>query len=345
MSVLYVQTQGTLLRLDQDCVRAVVEGETLLRVPLLRLQGLVVFGRVMVTPQLIHRCGSDGRSLVWLSRGGRFLARLSGATGGNVLLRRAQHEALSDEATTAIIARQMVAAKIQNCRQIALRAAREALASEDRLVLGEVGKHLAGSLARLGEERNLQVVRGIEGEAARAYFRAFGHMVRVDREEMSPEGRTRRPPRDRMNCLLSFLYALVRGECESALEGIGLDPQVGYLHALRPGRPALALDLMEEFRPVLADRLALSLVNRRQIGRGDFEEQPGGGWRLTDKGRKTVLVAYQERKERGVTHRVLERQVPLGLVAHVQARLLARYLRKDIEHYPPSLSVAAEVVT
>ncbi len=337
MHVLYVQTQGTQLRLEQDCVKVVVEGQARLRVPLLRLQGLVVFGRVIVTPQLIHRCGADGRGLVWMSRGGRFLARLCGATGGNVLLRRAQHEALSDQALSAVIARQMVAAKIQNCRQVVLRGAREALTSEDRSVLGEASERLAGSLVRLGEETDLQVVRGIEGEAARAYFGAFGHLVRVDRDEMSPAGRTRRPPRDRMNCLLSFLYALVRSECEAALEAIGLDPQVGYLHALRPGRPALALDLMEEFRPVLADRLALSLVNRRQVGRGDFEEQPGGGWRLTDKGRKTVVVAYQERKERRVVHRVLDRQVPLGLIAHVQARLLARYLRKDIRHYPPFL--------
>jgi len=230
-----------------------------------------------------------------------------------------------------------VAAKIQNCRQVLMRAAREDATEDDRVDLTAASDRLAAILLRLRDLRNLNVVRGAEGEAARLYFEAFPCMVRCDRESMAPEGRTRRPPRDRANCVLSFLYALVRGECTSALEGVGLDPQVGYLHSLRPGRPALALDLMEEFRPVLADRLAVTLVNRRQLQAEDFEEMPDGGVRLTDGGRKTVLVAYQKRKERQIEHRLLKRRLPLGLIPHVQARLLARYLRDDVKEYMPFL--------
>jgi CRISPR-associated protein Cas1 len=181
----------------------------------------------------------------------------------------------------------------------------------------------------------MDTIRGAEGEAARAYFSVFGYMVRTDREAFGPDGRTKRPPRDRANAVLSFLYALVRGECAAALEGAGLDPQVGYLHALRPGRPSLALDLMEEFRPLLADRLAISLINRRQLKAGDFEELPGGAVQLTEQARKTVLVTYQNRKEETVQHRVLKDKVELGLLPHVQARLLARHLRGDLKDYPP----------
>ena len=337
LNVLYVQTQGAVLHLDHDTVRVEADNETKLRAPLLRLSGIVVFGQVTITPFLIQRCAEDGRSIVWLDRHGRFKARVEGPTRGNVLLRRAQHLALSDPEHPWRIARQMVAAKIQNSRQLLLRAAREAASDDDRTVLAATAEQCADVLRRLREAQSLDVVRGAEGEAARAYFQAFGYMVRVDRERFAPDGRTRRPPLDRMNALLSFLYALLRNECASALEGVGLDPQVGYLHALRPGRPALALDLMEELRPVLADRLALTLVNRRQLQAEDFEEMPGGAVQLTETGRRTVLVAYQRRKEEEVEHRVLKQKVPLGLIPHVQARLLARHLRGDLKDYPPFL--------
>jgi len=335
LNVLYVQAQGAMLHLDNDTVRVEVERETKLRAPLLRLSGIVVFGQVMVSPFLVERCAEDGRSLVWLSRSGRFRARMEGPTRGNVLLRRAQHLALSEPGRPWRIARQMVAAKIQNSRQVLLRAARESAEPSDRVPLSEAAEQLAGILVRLRESRDLDEVRGAEGEAARTYFGVFGYMVRSDRASFSPQGRTRRPPLDRTNALLSFLYALLRGECASALEGVGLDPQVGYLHALRPGRPALALDLMEEFRPVLADRLAITLVNRRQLKTEHFEQTPGGAFRLTEEGRKAVIVAYQKRKEEEIEHRVLKEKVPLGLVPHVQARLLARHLRGDLRDYPP----------
>lgn len=333
LNTLYVQTQGAVLRLEHDTVRVIVEQETLLRVPLLRLNGIVVLGNVTVTPFLIHRCAEDGRSLVWLSRSGRFRARAQGGVRGNVLLRRAQHLAVDEQKTCLHIARQVVAAKIQNCRQVLMRGARENKAVIERNALRAEADHLASVLERLPSVNDLDALRGAEGEAARAYFGVFGYMVRTNRAEFAMHGRTRRPPLDRLNSLLSFYYALLRGECEAAAEGVGLDPQVGFLHALRSGRPALALDLMEPLRPVLADRLALTLVNRQQLKPDDFDVTPGGV-RLTEQGRKTVLVAFQKRKEAEVHHRVLDRKIPLGLVAHAQARLLARYLRGDLEIYP-----------
>lgn len=335
LNTLYVLTQGAGLHLEHDAVRVEVEQQLRLRVPLLRLSGIVVFGRVTVSPFLIHRCAEDGRSLVWLDQHGRFKARLEGAIHGNVLLRRAQHLALSDRERTARIARQIVAAKIQNSRQVLLRGARESDDAESRRTLGEAAERLAGILTRLRQLRDLDEVRGAEGEAARTYFAVFGHLIRSDREHFAPDGRTRRPPRDPTNAVLSFIYALLRTECQSALEGVGLDPQVGYLHALRPGRPALALDLMEELRPVLADRLALTLINRRQLQPQHFDELPGGAVLLNEEGRRTVLMAYQRRKEEEIRHRVVEQKLPFGLVPHVQARLLARHLRGDLDDYPP----------
>ena len=334
-NVLYVLTQGAALNLEHDTVRVAVEGETRLRVPLLRLSGIVVFGQVNITPFLIQRCAEDGRNLVWLDRHGRFKARVQGQTRGNVLLRRAQHLALSHPERPWAIARQCVAAKIQNSRQVLLRGAREAGSEADAATLATAAAHLAEQLTDLHECRDLDTVRGIEGEAARWYFAVFSHLLRAQRAEFALAGRSRRPPRDRANSLLSFLYALLRSECASALEGVGLDPQVGYLHALRPGRPALALDLMEELRPVVADRLALTLINRRQLKADNFEQSPGGAYHLTDEGRRAVVTAYQERKEEEVQHRVLEEKVPLGLVPHVQARLLARHLRSELKEYPP----------
>ncbi len=337
MNVLYVQTQGAYLSLDHDTVRVEIEKQTRLRAPLIRLNGIVMLGQVSISPFLIQRCATDGRSLVWLDRRGRFAARVEGPQRGNVLLRRAQHLAMSDKDRSLRISRQIVAAKVQNSRQVLLRAARETDHAQDKQALSAAAERLAAILPQIPLATTADVARGLEGDAARTYFGVFPRMVRVDRGTMAPDGRTRRPPRDRMNAVLSFLYALVRSECASALEGVGLDPQVGYLHTLRPGRPALALDLMEEFRPGLADRLALSLVNRRQLGADDFEEAPGGAVLLNESGRRTVLQAFQKRKEEETEHRILKQKLPVGLLPHVQARLLARYLRNDLPEYPPYL--------
>lgn len=337
LNVLYVQSQGAVLHLDHDTVQIKLDGETKLRVPLMRLSGIVVFGQVTVTPFLIQRCAEDGRSLVWLNRHGRFKARVEGPQRGNVLLRRVQHLALSDRDRTVQIARQIVAAKLQNSRQVLLRSAREATNDADQTALRMAADHIAAVIPLLKGCHDLDLLRGMEGDAARTYFGVFGYMVRGNGDSFAMDGRTRRPPRDRVNAVLSFLYALLQAECSAGLESVGLDPQVGYLHALRPGRPALALDLMEEFRPVVADRLAITLINRKQLQADHFDLLPGGAVHLNDEGRKVVLTAYQKRKEEQVTHRALKQKVPLGLAPYIQARLLARHLRSDLSEYPPFL--------
>ncbi len=338
LNTLYIQTQGAVLHLDHDAVRVEIERETKLRLPLMRLSAIVVFGRVTVTPFLIQRCAEDGRSLVWLDRNGRFSARVDGPTRGNVLLRRAQHLALSDRRRALAIARQFVAAKLQNSRQLLLRSARDSASEPARAALSAAAERIAAILGRLKDSPDLDSLRGDEGDAARSYFGVFGFHLRAEQEAFAMDGRTRRPPRDRANATISFLYALLRAECVAALESVGLDPQVGYLHALRPGRPSLALDLMEELRPVLADRLAITLINRRQLQPAHFVDLPGGAVHLNDDGRREVLQAYQKRKEEEVSHRVLQQKQPLGLVPYVQARLLARHLRGDLEDYPPFVS-------
>lgn len=227
----------------------------------------------------------------------------------------------------------MVAGKIRNARGVVQRAAREA--ADDPDGLEEASGSLARTLRELRVARDLDEVRGLEGRAGRVYFDVFGQMIREGGEDYVFSGRNRRPPRDRVNALLSFVYALVLGDCVAGCEGVGLDPQFGYLHALRSGRDSLALDLMEELRPVLADRLTLTLINRRQLSEGDFEERPGGSVQLTESGRKTVISAYQKRKQEETMHPILDRKTPLGLIPHVQARLLARHLRGDAEHYMP----------
>lgn len=337
LNTLYVTTERAYIHLDHDTLRVEVEGATKLQVPLHHLGAVVCFGDVMVSPALLRRCGEDGRSLVFLDNVGRFKARLEGPVSGNVLLRRAQHLAAQDTAKVVAIARNIVAGKIQNARQVTLRAAREADSAEDASPLDQSASLMANILQRLARADDVDQIRGIEGEAARAYFGSFTHMVREDRETFRLDARTRRPPLDPLNALLSFLYALLINDCAAGAEGVGLDPQVGFLHALRPGRPALGLDLMEELRPVLADRLALTLINRQQVTRKDFVTRPGGAVHLAESGRKEVIVAYQKRKQDEVQHQAVEQKMPLGLVPHVQARLLARHLRGDLEHYLPFL--------
>jgi len=334
LNTLYVLTPGASLHLDHDAVRVVIERDTRLRAPLLSLDSIVTFGRVAVSPLLIHRCADDGRAIIFMSGNGRFKARLVGPVRGNVLLRRSQHMALDTQGWPSRIARQFVAAKIQNSRLVLLRGARDST-GEPSENLRSAAAQLATSLDSLRTIEGLDRIRGAEGEAARIYYRAFSWLIHTQSDVFAFERRSRRPPRDRTNALLSFLYALVREECASALDGVGLDPQVGYLHALRPGRPALALDLMEELRAPVADRLAATLINRRQLLADGFDISPGGAVLLNDDGRRKVLSAYQEQKKRLVTHRLLQQKVSFGLVPHVQARLLARHLRGDLAHYPP----------
>jgi CRISP-associated protein Cas1 len=335
LNTLYITTPDTYVRLENDTLRVEVERETRLRVPLHHLSAVVCFGHTGLSAPLMHRLAEDGVALVLLSDNGRFKARLEGPVSGNVLLRQAQFARLAQAEFTLDIARACVAGKIKNCRQVLLRGARDAKAEADVLQLAD---DLAASLRALPGLTNLDVLRGVEGEAARRYFSGFNLLVRSDlRDVFTMDGRTRRPPRDRINALMSFLYAMWMNDCRSALEAAGLDPQVGYLHALRPGRAALALDLMEEFRP-WADRLALSLVNRGQLNTHDFELREGGAVSLKPDARKTVVIAFQERKKDEISHPVLAQSVPLGLVPLVQARLLARSLRDDGSPYVPFIA-------
>ena len=335
LNTLYVTLPDAWLRLDNDTLRIEVERETRLRVPLHHLTAVVCFGHVGLSAPLMHRLADEGIALVLLDSSGRFKARLEGAVSGNVLLRQAQFARGADAAFTLDMARSFVAGKIKNTRQVLQRGAREAKSEAEAAVLTRRADDLAASLRALPGAATLDAVRGVEGEAARQYFSGLPLLVRADlREHFTMDGRTRRPPRDRFNALLSFLYAMWMNDCRSALEAAGLDPQVGFLHALRPGRAALALDLMEEFRP-WADRLALTLINRGQVQADDFDLREGGGVALQGDARKAVVVAYQERKKDEITHPLLAQSLPLGLVPLVQARLLARALRDDTMPYLP----------
>lgn len=338
LNTLYVTTADTFLRLDNDTLRVEVERETRLRVPLHHLSAVVCFGHVGLSAPLMHRLAEDGIALVLLDDNGRFKARLEGAVSGNVLLRKAQFQRADDTAFTLDMARACVAGKLKNTRQVLQRGAREAKDDGEAKALVRLADNLAASLRALPEVTTLDGLRGVEGEAARQYFSGFELLLRADRRDaFRMDGRTRRPPRDRFNAVLSFLYAMWMNDCRSALEAAGLDPQVGYLHALRPGRAALALDLMEEFRP-WADRLALTMINRGQLVADDFAIREGGGVSLEGDARKAVVVAYQERKRDEINHPLLAQAVPMGLVPLVQARLLARALREDGSPYVPFVS-------
>lgn len=338
-NTLYVMTPNAYAHLENSTVRIDVEHEKKLQVPLHHLGGLVCFGNVMVSPALMHRLADEGKSLVLLDGTGRFKARLEGPVSGNILLRQAQHQKSSSTNATLEIARAIVAGKLRNSRSVVLRGARESADSDESKSLTRTADDLAASLRATKEASDLDTLRGIEGEAARGYFSALNLIVKPSmRECFSLNGRTRRPPLDRFNALLSFLYAMLMNDCRSALEAVGLDPQLGFLHAVRPGRAALALDLQEEFRSILGDRLALTLINRGQISADDFDEREGGAVMLNDTGRRAVVAAWQERKQEEVTHPLTDSKMPLALLPFLQARFMARTLRGDMEGYLPFLA-------
>ena len=335
LNTLYVTLPDAFLRLDNDTLRVEVERESRLQVPLHHLTSVVCLGNVGFTTPLAHRLAEAGIALVLLDANGRFKARLEGPVAGNILLRQAQHAKAADPAFALATARACVAGKIKNARQVLLRGARESKQADEAAQLARGADDLAAALRGLPQAATLDEVRGVEGDAARRYFERLPLLVRPDaREDFRMDGRTRRPPRDRFNALLSFLYSMWMNDCRSACEAAGLDPQLGFLHAVRPGRAALALDLMEEFR-AQADRLALTLINRSQLSAGDFVQREGGAVLLDGDARKSVVVAYQERKKDELAHPLLAQPLPLGLVPLVQARLLARAIRGDTEGYLP----------
>lgn len=337
LNTLYVTSEGSYLRIDNDTIVVEVEREVRLRLPLHHVDTVVCFGNTGVTTPFIHRLADAGIALVFLDRNGRFKARVEGSVSGNVLLRQAQYMRAQDAGVCLEMARAFIAGKIRNSRQVLQRGAREAKSEEEAALITRTADNLAASLRSLPVAQDLDTVRGIEGEAARQYFGSINLLIRSEaRAEFQMDGRSRRPPRDRVNALLSFLYALWMNDCRSGCEACGLDPQVGFLHALRPGRAALALDLMEEFRP-MADRLALTLINRAQVAATDFVEREGGAVLLEGDARKAVVVAYQERKQEEVTHALLAESVPFGVLPIIQARILARAVRGEADGYVPFL--------
>ncbi len=338
LNTIYVTSEDAWVRKDGANIVIEVDGQERGRAPIHMIGGVVCFGRTGASPALMAACAEAGVALSFLNPSGRFLARVEGQRTGNVLLRRAQYRAADDPARAVPVVRGIVAAKSANQRTVVRRALRDhggAMDDTARSALTEAELRLGDAARRAAHATSVETLRGIEGEAASVYFGVFRHLLRVRDEAFRFQGRSRRPALDRINALLNFLYAMLGHDCRSALESVGLDPQVGLLHADRPGRASLALDLMEEFRPVLADRLVLSLINRRQIAAGDFVVEEGGAVMLRDDARKAVLVAWQERKKEELRHPFLGEAVTLGLVPHIQAQLLARHLRGDLDGYPP----------
>jgi CRISPR-associated protein Cas1 len=338
LNTLFVTTQGSYLCQKGDTVLVKIENEEKLRVPIHTLGSIVCFGQVSCSPFLMGLCGENNVTLSFLTENGRFLARVHGPVCGNVLLRREQYRQADDPAISAQIARSIVIAKVANCRTVLLRATRDRPDNPDNSRILGVCNILGQLLDELEHDLPLEVIRGKEGEAAKIYFDVFDHLITTNKNDFYLKDRTRRPPLDNMNALLSFLYTILVHDIESALESVGLDPAVGFLHRDRPGRPGLALDLMEEFRPYLADRLALSLVNRQQIKPSGFVKTETGAVWMDDETRKTVLVAWQKRKQEEITHPFLNEKVQIGLLPYIQALLLARMLRGDLKGYPPFFS-------
>ncbi len=340
LNTLYVTTEGAWLHKDGENVVVKVDGAEQGRVPVHLLGGIVCFGAIGVTPVLMGHCAKNGVCISMMSRTGRFLARIEGPVSGNVLLRRDQYRAADDPAETAAIVSHMVTGKLLNQRTVVRRALRDHggnMPAEANSRLKSCERRLTDAARRSRQQLATDRLRGIEGEAAQVYYKIFHDLVRNEESAFIFTRRSRRPPLDPVNTLLSFLYTLLVHDCRSALETVGLDPSVGFLHRDRPGRPSLALDLMEELRPVLADRVALSLINRRQLSGRDFNTAVSGAVVMRESARKKVLMAYQDRKKDQIVHPFLREKTTFGLVPLLQARLMAQRIRGDLDGYPPYL--------
>lgn len=335
LNTLFVFTEGAYLAKDGQAVAVRHKDQVKLRVPLHNLGGIVCFGRVGVSPSLMGACGEAGVAISFCNPHGRFLARVSGFTPGNVLLRREQYRAADDPHRSARIARHMIVGKLANTRTLLLRAARERDPDNASHAINAAATSIVATINIARHETDLDRLRGLEGEAANAYFSVFPSLISAPPDKFPFNGRSRRPPLDPVNALLSFLYAMLAHDSRSACEAAGLDPAVGFLHRDRPGRPGLALDLMEEFRSLIADRVALTLINRGQLKPSGFTTTQTGAVLMNDATRKTVVTVYQQRKQETIHHPFLDETTTIGLLLHLQARLLARYLRGDLDDYPP----------
>jgi CRISPR-associated protein Cas1 len=333
-NTLYVTTQESYLAREGQALLVRHEQQTRLRIPVHTLDGVVCFGRVSCSPSAMQLCAESGVTISMLTEHGRFCAAIYGPTSGNVLLRRRQYRAADSDGESARIASAMVAAKIANSRVIMQRAMRDRADNPGNDDLARAIGRLEQLLREIPRADTLEVVRGMEGDAARTYFGVFDHLISSQKDDFVFRGRNRRPPLNAVNALLSFVYTMLVHDVRSALESVGLDPAVGFLHRDRPGRPSLALDLMEELRAPLADRLVLSLINLRQVAPGGFTRSESGAVTMDDATRKEVLIAWQKRKQETVRHAFLNETVTVGLLAHVQARLLSRHMRGDLDAYP-----------
>ena len=338
LNTLYIFTVGSYIHRDHRNVVVEFEKKVKATIPIHHLDAVAVFGPSMVSPGAMELCHEQGVSLTFLSDSGRVIARVDAPRSGNVLVRREQFRRADRPESCAALARAFVAGKLQNARHTLLRAGRDTddpdAPAEFQRAASLIGEHLES----LPNSPDIDAIRGHEGDSARVYFGVFPRLIRPSRRDDFPmNGRSRRPPLDRVNSLLSFVYALMTHDCVSALTAAGLDPDVGFLHADRPGRPSLALDLVEEFRTLIADRLVLALINRQQMGPADFRDRDGGSIEMTSDGRKTLVQAYVARKREEVTHPVLGTKVRVGQIPFLQAKLLARHLRGDAEGYPPCI--------
>ena len=335
LNTLFVTTDGTDLTRERESLVVRREGEPNLRVPVLTLDGIVCFGRASISTSLLRLCSERGLTLSLLTKSGRFIGRFDGQTRGNVLLRRGQYN-LSDRAEVRLaVAQAFVLGKVANSRTVLIRAIRDHGDGAGRLEAATVT--LQRCLRKARCSTSLDQLRGIEGEAARVYFGVFDDLVTRDTDDFRFHERSRRPPKNRINAMLSFAYALLSHDVRSACEGVGLDPQVGFLHSDRPGRMGLALDLVEELRAPLADRAVLSVINRKQVSPDDFDVGPGGAVKMNQAARRAVIVTYQKKKQSEIRHPFLGEKTTLGLVPYLQAQLLAKHVRGDLDGYPPFL--------
>lgn len=331
LNVLYVTTPESYLSKDGMNVVVSVNQEEKFRIPIINLEGIVTFGYMGASPGLMRLCAENGASLAFLSPQGRFIGRLQGPVKGNVLLRKAQYKMSDDNDISLHFARLFIAGKIQNYRSILQRFERD---NGNNSEVETAVRELDFSKKMVLSADSPSQLIGFEGDAANSYFGVFPHLILHQKEDFAFHGRNRHPPKDKVNAMLSFVYTLLANETAAALETVGLDPYVGFLHKLRPGRQSLALDLMEEMRAYLGDRLVLSLINRKQLSGRDFVSQGEEAVQMTDEGRKTLISAWQKRKSETIVHPYLDEKIPIGLLPYVQALLLARAIRGDIDDYP-----------
>lgn len=331
LNTLYVTTPESYLRKDGMNVVITIDQKEIFRIPIINIEGIVTFGYMGVSPGLMKLCVDNNVSLCFMSPSGHFLSRVQGPVRGNVLLRKKQYQLNEDYDFSLGIARIFIAGKIQNYRNIVRRAIRDNGQNE---LLEEAAEWLKRNRDKALNAKSPEELRGIEGDAANSYFSVFNELILKQKKDFVFNGRNRRPPRDEVNVLLSFIYTLIANDMTAALEGVGIDPYVGFFHTLRPGRASLALDMMEELRAYLGDRLVLSLINRQQITAKDFIRQNDDMLLLPDNGRRKVIAAWQERKKETITHPFLQEKMPIGLLPHIQAQLLARFLRGDLDNYP-----------